>query len=75
MSHGPQVWLVLLVGLVAANLPFLSQRVLVMSARPGRVIDELAIDAPYPRTAAFRHSALFADACARLAAALETAHA
>jgi NitT/TauT family transport system ATP-binding protein len=54
---------------------FLSQRVLVMSGRPGRVIDELAIDAPYPRTAAFRHSAAFSDACARLAAALEAAHA
>jgi NitT/TauT family transport system ATP-binding protein len=54
---------------------FLSQRVLVMSARPGRVIDELAIDAPYPRAPAFRHSALFADACARLGAALEAAHA
>lgn len=54
---------------------FLSQRVLVMSGRPGRVIDELVIDAPYPRSAAFRHSAQFADACARLAAALETAHA
>lgn len=54
---------------------FLSQRVLVMSARPGRVIDELAIDAPYPRTAAFRHSATFSAACARLAAGLEAAHA
>lgn len=54
---------------------FLSQRVLVMSARPGRVIDELVIDAPYPRNAAFRHSAMFGTACARLAAALEAAHA
>lgn len=34
MSHGPQVWLVLLVGLVAANLPFLSQRVLIIGPRP-----------------------------------------
>jgi NitT/TauT family transport system ATP-binding protein len=54
---------------------FLSQRVLVMSARPGRVIDELVIEAPYPRTPAFRHSAAFTEACARLAAALEVAHA
>ncbi len=54
---------------------FLSQRVLVMSARPGRVIDELVIDAPYPRSAAFRHSATFNAACARLTAALEAAHA
>ena len=54
---------------------FLSQRVLVMSARPGRVIDESVIEAPYPRTPAFRHSALFSAACERLAAALEAVHA
>ena len=54
---------------------FLSQRVLVMSARPGHVIDERVIEAPYPRTPAFRHSAVFADACARLSTALEAAHA
>ena len=41
---------------------FLSQRVLVMAARPGRVVAELAIDAPYPRPPGFRHSAAFTDA-------------
>jgi NitT/TauT family transport system ATP-binding protein len=54
---------------------FLSQRVLVLSARPGRVVDELAIDVPYPRAASFRNSATFASACARLSASLEAAHA
>ncbi|WP_298835231.1 ABC transporter ATP-binding protein [uncultured Piscinibacter sp.] len=54
---------------------FLSQRVLVMSARPGRVIAELAIDAPYPRDAAFRSSPAFVQACAALSGALEAAHA
>ena len=52
---------------------FLSQRVLVMGARPGRVLDAFAIDEPYPRTPAFRTSARFAGHCARLSAALETA--
>jgi len=54
---------------------FLSQRVLVMSARPGRIVAELAIAAPAPRDASFRRSPGFADACVTLSAALEAAHA
>ena len=53
---------------------FLSQRVLVMSARPGRVIAEVIIDAPPRRDAAFRTSAAYLEACANLARALEAAH-
>ena len=34
---------------------FLSQRIVVMSARPGRVRSELAIPAPYPRGESLRH--------------------
>ena len=41
---------------------FLSQRVVVMSARPGRIVAELAIDAP-ARNAAFRTSAEYAGFC------------
>ena len=52
---------------------FLSQRVLVMSARPGSVLHEVSIDEPYPRSAAFRHSAAYAGACRMLGAALEAA--
>ena len=44
---------------------YLSQRVVVMSARPGRVFAELAIDAPYPRDAGFRTSAEYAGHCRR----------
>ena len=47
---------------------FLSQRIAVMAARPGRVLSEIAVDAPYPRTAAFRTSADYAARC-RLASA------
>lgn len=54
---------------------FLSQRVLVMGARPGRVVAEVAVDAPYPRAAAFRESVTYRAACARLNAALATLHA
>jgi NitT/TauT family transport system ATP-binding protein len=49
---------------------FLSTRVLVMSPRPGRVVGELAIDEPHPRTDAFRASTAFAAYCARLSAML-----
>lgn len=38
---------------------YLSQRVVVMAARPGRVVDEVRIDEPYPRTADFRVSQRF----------------
>lgn len=58
-----------------AEAVFLSQRVLVMAARPGRVVAELAIDAPYPRPASFRHSASFTDHCRQLGDALAAAHA
>ncbi|WP_425064598.1 ABC transporter ATP-binding protein [Reyranella sp.] len=42
---------------------FLSQRIVVMSARPGCVRSELAIPAPYPRSEAFGTSADYAALC------------
>ena len=39
---------------------YLSSRIVVMAARPGRVFTELAIDAPYPRDQQFRTSADYA---------------
>lgn len=42
---------------------FLSDRVVVMAARPGRVIREFTIDAPYPRSEAYRTSADYAAQC------------
>ena len=45
---------------------FLSQRVLVMAARPGRVVDEVPIDEPYPRSAEFRVSTAFSHHARRL---------
>lgn len=52
---------------------YLSQRIVVMSARPGRIAQEIVIDAPYPRDAAFRASADYAAACVRVSQALQQA--
>jgi NitT/TauT family transport system ATP-binding protein len=52
---------------------FLSTRVLVMSPRPGRIVGEVAIDEPHPRTEAFRVSTRFAGYCERLSAMLASA--
>jgi len=54
---------------------YLSQRVMVMGARPGRVITEVAIDEPYPRSRAFRTSRSYVEACAEISQALESAQA
>ena len=45
---------------------FLSTRVLVMSARPGRIVGELAITEPQPRAEAFRLSERYARWCKEL---------
>jgi NitT/TauT family transport system ATP-binding protein len=52
---------------------YLSSRVVVMAARPGRVFTELAIDAPYPRDQNFRTSPEYAAHCRRASAALAQA--
>jgi NitT/TauT family transport system ATP-binding protein len=52
---------------------FLADRVCVMSARPGRVVAQVAIDEPAPREAAFRHTPQYASWCAEVSDALTTA--
>lgn len=52
---------------------FLSQQVVVMSARPGRIAQVVDIAAPYPREPAFRESALFVAACVEVSRALQRA--
>ncbi len=42
---------------------FLSNRIVVMAARPGRVFGELTVDAPYPRDETFRTSPEYAAMC------------
>jgi NitT/TauT family transport system ATP-binding protein len=45
---------------------YLSTRVVVMAARPGRIVDEVVIDAPYPRGPEFRVSTEFSRYAKRL---------
>ena len=42
---------------------YLSQRVIVMAARPGRVVADVKIDATYPRSEDFRTWQLCNDYC------------
>lgn len=52
---------------------FLSDRIVIMAARPGRVIREVTVDAPYPRDEAFRTSADYAALCRQASEALHEA--
>jgi len=49
---------------------YLSQRIVVMTPRPGRVFTEIMINAPYPRDERFRTSAEYAGFCRQVADAL-----
>jgi NitT/TauT family transport system ATP-binding protein len=52
---------------------YLSSRIIVMTQRPGRVHAEIAVDAPYPRTEAFRTSPDYAALCRTVSEALVAA--
>jgi NitT/TauT family transport system ATP-binding protein len=44
-----------------------------MAARPGRIIEDIDVAAPYPRGNDYRTSALYNEHCRRASAALESA--
>jgi NitT/TauT family transport system ATP-binding protein len=52
---------------------YLSQRIVVMTPRPGRVFAEIAVPAPYPRDDNFRTSADYAGYCRQVSEALSKA--
>lgn len=45
---------------------YLSERVMVMSERPGRIVDDLAVDLPEARSADLRAAAAYGDICRKL---------
>ena len=52
---------------------YLSNRIIVMAARPGRIIADIAIDEPYPRTDSFRNTSRYAELCVKVSQALQKA--
>jgi NitT/TauT family transport system ATP-binding protein len=50
---------------------YLSTRVVVMAARPGRVVEDIAIDGPQPRLESFRTSPAYAQVCVRVSESLK----
>ncbi|HYA75009.1 MAG TPA: ABC transporter ATP-binding protein [Roseiarcus sp.] len=49
---------------------YLSTRIVVMAARPGRAVAEIGVDAPLPRNQEFRLSAAYAEKCRQTSLAL-----
>ena len=56
-------WTVVFVTHSVYESVYLSNRIVVMAARPGRIVAEHMIDAPYPRDEEFRTSARYNDYC------------
>jgi NitT/TauT family transport system ATP-binding protein len=52
---------------------YLSSRIVVMSARPGRISDEVAVDVAYPRNEDYRTSTHYNERCRLVSAALRRA--
>jgi len=70
---GDQRWTGLFVTHSVYESVFLSSRVLVMAPRPGRVVAEIPIPLPYPRTDATRADAAYVALCGQVSTALQRA--
>lgn len=67
-----QHWTVVFVTHNIYEAVYLSNRVVVMAAQPGRLVAEMPIAADYPRTEEFRTSAVFNRYCREILAQLST---
>jgi NitT/TauT family transport system ATP-binding protein len=59
--YNEQKWTVLFVTHSVAEAVFLSTRIVVLAAHPGRVAHEIQVDLPWPRTGATRESKAFEE--------------
>ncbi len=66
-------WTVVFVTHSVYESVYLSQRILVMAARPGRITEEMRIDVPYPRNERFRVSVPYNEYCRQVSEALQQA--
>ncbi len=66
-------WTVVFVTHSVYESVYLSERILVMAARPGRITGEIPIPVPHPRDEAFRLSPTYTEACRRVSAELRRA--
>jgi NitT/TauT family transport system ATP-binding protein len=66
-------WTVVFVTHSVYESVYLSNRIAVMAPRPGRVVSEIEVAAPYPRGEAFRTSQPYNDTCRRVSAKLHEA--
>ncbi|MEQ9642238.1 MAG: ABC transporter ATP-binding protein [Alphaproteobacteria bacterium] len=68
-----QAWTVVFVTHSVYESVYLSGRIAVMAARPGRIIETVAVEAPYPRDETFRTSQTYNDHCRQVSGALHKA--
>ncbi len=66
-------WTVVFVTHSVFESVYLSNRIVVMAARPGRIFTDIAVDAPYPRNEDFRTSAAYNEYCRQTSDALHRA--
>lgn len=67
-------WTVIFVTHSVFESAYLSNRIVVMAARPGRVVADIEVDAPYPRRGDdFRNSPGYNDICAKASKSLHSA--
>ena len=66
-------WTVIFVTHSVFESVYLSERIVVMAARPGRVFRDMKVDAPYPREEEFRTSVVYNENCRRVSDTLHEA--
>jgi NitT/TauT family transport system ATP-binding protein len=72
--YAEQKWTVLFVTHSVAEAVFLSSRIVILAAHPGRVAHEVQVDLPWPRTAETRESKAFEDCVTQASRLLRGVH-